>query len=220
MDTCPAGSSKMDTCPAGSSINDMNKRTAVDCPRRDSQSLRYFDLVYQLNCSNKSHHLNSIDWTFCSPSVADATTSDVVAPLSWTIFGCQNGLRLFKEARDRESHRKWDDHPANTHVTWSFKIGLEKMSITRMFIGEYLQKDVYRWGFCHYKGSVIEHLDGHTDIVHKLLCPDWLPWTMKKKRSSFVALLKEGGRRNICYSIPFCVSSEVSMPEGLCSCVP
>ncbi|CAN4100879.1 unnamed protein product [Withania somnifera] len=84
---------------------DMNKRAAIDCPRRDSQSLR-------LNCSNKSHHLNSIDWTFCSSSVADATTSDVVAPASWTIFGCQNGLRLFKEAKDRESHGKWDDHPA------------------------------------------------------------------------------------------------------------
>lgn len=33
-----------------------------------------------------------------------------------------------------------------------------------------------RWDFCLYKGSVIEHLDGHTDIVHKLLYDDWLPW--------------------------------------------
>lgn len=106
----------------------MNKRTSV-CPRRESQSLRYFDLVYQystllrileifilctsicclslanfsffffffsflphrFNCSNKSHRLKSIDWTFSPSSVADATTSDVVAPSSWTIFGCQNG---------------------------------------------------------------------------------------------------------------------------------
>ena len=34
-----------------------------------------------------------------------------------------------------------------------------------------------RWDFCFYKGSVIEHLDGHTDIVHKLLNNDWLPWS-------------------------------------------
>lgn len=34
-----------------------------------------------------------------------------------------------------------------------------------------------RWDFCFHKGSVIEHIDGHTDIVHKLLFHDWLPWS-------------------------------------------
>ncbi|XP_039008939.1 protein ENHANCED DISEASE RESISTANCE 2-like isoform X2 [Hibiscus syriacus] len=42
----------------------------------------------------------------------DRVTADVVAPSPWTIFGCQNGLRLFKEAKDRDSQGKWDDHPA------------------------------------------------------------------------------------------------------------
>ncbi|KAM3374200.1 protein ENHANCED DISEASE RESISTANCE 2-like isoform X2 [Capsicum galapagoense] len=144
---------------------DMNKRSAADCPMRDSQSLR-------LNCSNKSNHPNSIDWTFCSSSVADATTSDVVAPASWTIFGCQNGLRLFKEAKDRESHRKWDDHPAIMAVGVVDGTS-EAIFQTLMSLGPSRSE----WDFCHYKGSVIEHLDGHTDIVHKLLRWDWLPWS-------------------------------------------
>ncbi|KAL0370079.1 UNVERIFIED_CONTAM: protein ENHANCED DISEASE RESISTANCE 2 [Sesamum angustifolium] len=37
------------------------------------------------------------------------------------------------------------------------------------------------WDFCFYKGSVIEHLDGHTDIVHKILYRHWLPWGMKRR---------------------------------------
>lgn len=26
---------------------------------------------------------------------------------------------------------------------------------------------------------MVEHLDGHTDIVHKMLYNDWLPWSDK-----------------------------------------
>ncbi|MBA0866870.1 hypothetical protein Goshw_025219 [Gossypium schwendimanii] len=37
------------------------------------------------------------------------------------------------------------------------------------------------WDFCYYKGSVIEHLDGHTDIIHKQLYGDWLPMGMKRR---------------------------------------
>ncbi|PPD79714.1 hypothetical protein GOBAR_DD23367 [Gossypium barbadense] len=37
------------------------------------------------------------------------------------------------------------------------------------------------WDFCFYKGCVVEHLDGHTDIVHKQLYSDWLPWAMKRR---------------------------------------
>ncbi|KAL0460709.1 UNVERIFIED_CONTAM: Protein-tyrosine sulfotransferase [Sesamum latifolium] len=70
---------------------------------REPQSLR-------LNCSSK--HSHSVDWTAYSSSVSDAMTSDVVAPSPWKIFGCRNGLRLFKEAKDKEHHGKWDDHPA------------------------------------------------------------------------------------------------------------
>ncbi|XP_050875800.1 protein ENHANCED DISEASE RESISTANCE 2-like [Lathyrus oleraceus] len=37
------------------------------------------------------------------------------------------------------------------------------------------------WDFCFSKGSVVEHLDGHTDIIHKQLYSDWLPWGMKRR---------------------------------------
>ncbi|RZR70738.1 hypothetical protein BHM03_00001215 [Ensete ventricosum] len=37
------------------------------------------------------------------------------------------------------------------------------------------------WDFCFDHGSVIEHLDGHTDIIHKKLRGDWLPWGMKPR---------------------------------------
>lgn len=37
-----------------------------------------------------------------------------------------------------------------------------------------------RWDFCFYKGRVVEHLDGHTDIIHKQLYSDWLPWSVEK----------------------------------------
>lgn len=32
-----------------------------------------------------------------------------------------------------------------------------------------------RWDFCFLKGRVIEHLDGHSDIVHKQFHKYWLP---------------------------------------------
>ncbi|KAL1290310.1 hypothetical protein HN51_058762 [Arachis hypogaea] len=33
------------------------------------------------------------------------------------------------------------------------------------------------WDFCFYKGSLVEHVDGHTDVIHKELYRDWLPWS-------------------------------------------
>lgn len=33
-----------------------------------------------------------------------------------------------------------------------------------------------RWDFYLKKGSVIESIDGQTDIIHKHLNGDWLPW--------------------------------------------
>ncbi|KAK4441186.1 protein ENHANCED DISEASE RESISTANCE 2 [Sesamum alatum] len=134
---------------------------------REPQSLR-------LNCSSK--HSHSIDWTAYSSSVSDAMTSDVVAPSPWKIFGCQNGLRLFKEAKDKEHHGKWDDHPAIMAVGVVDGTS-EAIFQTLMSLGPSRSE----WDFCFYKGSVIEHLDGHTDIVHKLLYRHWLPWGMKRR---------------------------------------
>ena len=47
-----------------------------------------------------------------------------------------------------------------------------------LFIYQRLNNKVLcRWDFCFQRASVVEHLDGHTDIVHKLLNNDWLPWS-------------------------------------------
>ncbi|KAG7950201.1 hypothetical protein I3843_13G099900 [Carya illinoinensis] len=61
---------------------------------------------FRLSGSSRINHCSSIDWALHSSSRMDPVTSDVIAPSSWTIFGCQNGLRLFKEAKDRDSRLK------------------------------------------------------------------------------------------------------------------
>lgn len=34
-----------------------------------------------------------------------------------------------------------------------------------------------RWDFCFHRASVVEHLDGHTEIIHMQLNNEWLPWS-------------------------------------------
>ncbi|XP_012471524.1 protein ENHANCED DISEASE RESISTANCE 2 [Gossypium raimondii] len=131
---------------------------------------------FRLSSSIESNHNDSIDWTLYPTTKMDRVTSDVVAPSPWTIFGCQNGLRLFKEAKDRDSHGKWDDHPAIMAVGVVDGTS-EAIFQTLMSLGPSRSE----WDFCFYKGSVVEHLDGHTDIVYKQLYSDWLPWGMKRR---------------------------------------
>ncbi|KAF8397698.1 hypothetical protein HHK36_016620 [Tetracentron sinense] len=142
----------------------------VACSKRKWQSFR-------LSGPMTTDRTNSIDWTLCSSMHTDPMTSDVVAPSPWTIFGCQNGLRLFKEAKDRDFHGKhWDDHPAIMAVGVVDGTS-EAIFRTLMSLGPSRSE----WDFCFYWGSVVEHLDGHTDIVHKQLYSDWLPWGMKQR---------------------------------------
>ncbi|KAK9940117.1 hypothetical protein M0R45_016791 [Rubus argutus] len=131
---------------------------------------------FRLGGSNRGNRISSIDWTRCSSTQTDAVTSDVIAPSPWTIFGCQNGLRLFKEAKDADSHGKWDDHPAIMAVG---VVGGTSEAIFQTLMS--LGPSRSEWDFCFYKGSVVEHLDGHTDIIHKQLYSDWLPWGMKQR---------------------------------------
>ncbi|XP_065868445.1 protein ENHANCED DISEASE RESISTANCE 2-like isoform X2 [Euphorbia lathyris] len=130
---------------------------------------------FKLSGSSRISQNKPIDWTLCSVTNSDPVT-DVIAPSPWTIFGCQNGLRLFKEAKDRNSHAKWDDHPAIMAVG-VVDGSSEAIFQTLMSLGPSRSE----WDFCFYKGSVVEHLDGHTDIVHKMLYNDWLPWGMKRR---------------------------------------
>ncbi|KAA3489542.1 protein ENHANCED DISEASE RESISTANCE 2-like isoform X4 [Gossypium australe] len=160
----------------------------VACSKSRWQSFSFLEglLACRSSGSSNTNHNNSIDWTLCSSTKMDRVTSDVVAPSPWTIFGCQNGLRLFKEAKDRDSHGKWDDHPAIMAVGVIDGTS-EAIFQTLMSLGpsrsepKEICKLPCRWDFCFYKGSVIEHLDGHTDIIHKQLYGDWLPMGMKRR---------------------------------------
>lgn len=99
-------------------------------------------------------------------------TADVVAPSPWRIFGCENGLRLFEEARDGEFKSKcWGDHRAVMAVG-VVDATCESIFETVMALGP----SRLEWDFCYLRGKVIEHLDGHTDIVHKQFHSNWLPW--------------------------------------------
>ncbi|XP_044461274.1 protein ENHANCED DISEASE RESISTANCE 2-like [Mangifera indica] len=117
------------------------------------------------------------NWPVSSSIHTEAMTSDVIAPSPWKIFGCQNGLRLFKEAKDSDSGGKnWDDHPAIMAVG-VVDGNSEAIFRTLMSLGSSRTE----WDFCLYRGTVVEHLDGHTDIVHKELYNEWLPWGMKRR---------------------------------------
>ncbi|KAK2993113.1 hypothetical protein RJ640_021785 [Escallonia rubra] len=158
---------------------------------------------FSLNVSKRTQHKKSVDWASAASMHVDAMTSDVIAPSPWKIFGCQNGLRLFKEANDRDSSGRvglfvgfvsitvwklfllevtccyfqhWDDHPAIMAVG-VVEGTSEAIFRTLMSLGPSRSE----WDFCYSRSSVVEHLDGHTDIVHVQLYKDWLPWGMKRR---------------------------------------
>ncbi|XP_027364670.1 protein ENHANCED DISEASE RESISTANCE 2-like [Abrus precatorius] len=117
------------------------------------------------------------DINFQSCIYTEAMTSDVIAPSPWKIFGCQNGLRMFKEAKDWDSHGShWGDHPA------IMAVGVVDATSEDIF-HTLMSLDPSRseWDFCIYRGNVVDHLDGHTDIIHLMLYNDWLPWGTKPR---------------------------------------
>lgn len=137
--------------------------------------------LVKLDVSKRSRRKNSVDWTnYSSLNVetnVETIAPDVIAPSPWKIFGCQNGLRLFKEAKDWDSRgRHWDDHPAIMAVG-VIDGASEDIFNTLMSLGPLRSE----WDFCFYKGSVVEHLDGHTDIINIQLYSDWLPWGMNRR---------------------------------------
>ncbi|XP_076912469.1 protein ENHANCED DISEASE RESISTANCE 2-like [Bidens hawaiensis] len=130
---------------------------------------------YRLNDSMIAARKRSVDWTSSADMHVDAMTSDVIAPSQWKIFGCKNGLRLFKEAKDTNSQIS-SDYPAIMAVG---VIEGTCEAVFRTFMSLGLSRS--EWDFCFYNGTVVEHLDGHTDIIHIQLCRDWLPWGMSRR---------------------------------------
>ncbi|XP_019099859.1 PREDICTED: protein ENHANCED DISEASE RESISTANCE 2-like isoform X2 [Camelina sativa] len=145
--------------------------------------------LVKLDVSKRTRRKNSVDWTnysstnhsstnYSSSSLnVETVASDVIAPSPWKIFGCQNGLRLFKEAKDWDSRgRHWEDHAAIMAVG-VIEGTSEDIFNTLMSLGPLRSE----WDFCFYKGSVVEHLDGHTYIINMQLYSDWLPWGMNRR---------------------------------------
>ncbi|KAI4339421.1 hypothetical protein MLD38_024368 [Melastoma candidum] len=127
--------------------------------------------------SKSSYNKRSSDWTVSSSMHAEGMRSDVIAPSPWKIFGCQNGLHLFRESNgwdSRGSH--WDDHPAIMAVGVVNGTS-EDIFRTLMSLGSSRSER----DFCYFHGSVIEHIDGHTDIIQKQLYSDWFPWKMRRR---------------------------------------
>jgi len=153
-------------------IHSLQDAASKECPNPAKRKC----LPLRLGGSEKDHK-HSIESTICSSMHVEAMTSDVIAPSPWKIFGCHNGLRLFKEAKDWDSRGKhWDDHPAIMAVGVIDGTS-EAIFQTLMSLGPSRSE----WDFCFYQGSVVEHLDGHTDIIRKQLYSDWLPWGMRRR---------------------------------------
>lgn len=132
---------------------------------------------FRMSMSRRAAHKKSTESTSASCKHMYAMTSDVIAPSPWKIFGCQNGLRLFKEAKERDSGgRHWDDHPAIMAVGVVDGTS-ESVFRTLMSLGPSRSE----WDFCFHRASVVEHLDGHTDIIHMQLNNEWLPRLMKRR---------------------------------------
>jgi hypothetical protein len=146
--------------------------SALKSPRKDEHIVACSHRRWQaFRLSRRKSRMHSIDWTLFSSAHNDPMASDVIAPSPWSIFGCKNGLRLFTEANDGGSRGKyWDDHPAIMAVG-IVDANSEAVFQTLMSLGQSRSE----WDFCLHEGNVVEHLDGHTDIIHKKLRADWLP---------------------------------------------
>ncbi|XP_042378357.1 protein ENHANCED DISEASE RESISTANCE 2-like isoform X1 [Zingiber officinale] len=147
-----------------------NDNDNANCLKKKLQSIRSIPM-------NERRRTHSIDWTVFSSMNDDPIASDVMAPSMWTIIGCKNGLRLFKESKDLNfPTTDWDDHPAIMAVG-VVDASSEEIFNTVMSLGQSRSE----WDFCLLDGEVVEHVDGHTDIIHKKLRGDWLSWGMKRR---------------------------------------
>ncbi|KAG5237742.1 protein ENHANCED DISEASE RESISTANCE [Salix suchowensis] len=158
---------------AGKWIRSLQTAVVKECPNPEKEFMSFSKKNWPPSRFGSSKRADSKRSVGYYPFLQnEAVTSDVIAPSTWKIFGCQNGLRLFKEAKDWDSRgRLWDDHPAIMAVG---VVNGTPEAIFRALIP-------LVWDFCFYRGSVVEHLDDHTDIIHKKLYSNWLPWGMSRR---------------------------------------
>ncbi|XP_024986550.1 protein ENHANCED DISEASE RESISTANCE 2-like [Cynara cardunculus var. scolymus] len=172
------------------SNHDAHVKLGANSPEEAARWIKSFQELSQEVNQNSGNFLHCLGSTYsgrvCNKiglddilslaSITDPRTADIYEPSYWMIFGCHNGLRLFKQARDQEGLDKRDGHPALAAA--SVMEGTPEVIFqTLMSLGSSRSQ----WDFCFQKGSVIENIDGHTDIIHKQLDGDWLPWSMKRR---------------------------------------
>ncbi|KAL2577354.1 hypothetical protein AAZV13_16G127700 [Glycine max] len=174
--------------------NSNSELNLVNTSKKKHSSLR-------MGGSKRTNWKHYVEWNFQSCIYTEAMISDVIAPSQWKIFSINNGLRMFKEARDWDSHgnvscsylckisflfmvilsklcciQKWGTHPVMMAVGVVDGTS-EEIFHTLMSLGSSRSE----WDFCTYQGSVVDHIDDHTDIIHVKLYNDWLPWGMKPR---------------------------------------
>ncbi|KAL3701866.1 hypothetical protein R1sor_019888 [Riccia sorocarpa] len=107
-------------------------------------------------------------------------SADVVATSPWRIIGCQNGLRIFMETTDNPvfgfKNMLKEDQPALMAVG-VVNASCESVFETVMSLGQ-SRAD---WDFCYLRGKVVEHVDGHTDVIHKQFHTSWIPRRMRPR---------------------------------------
>nr|GFA97529.1 hypothetical protein [Tanacetum cinerariifolium] len=145
------------------------------CPEDILDSAKYDQHHLRSNNFGRVHDTNAVSNHFSLASIAHNKTADV-SPY-WTIFGCHNGLRLFKEKRNHEDQKKHKNGQPAIAAMSVIDGAPEVVFQILMSLGSSRSE----WDFCLEKGSVIESIDGHTDIIHKILNNDWLPWGMKRR---------------------------------------
>ncbi|GKD20921.1 enhanced disease resistance 2-like protein, partial [Tanacetum coccineum] len=145
------------------------------CPEDILDSATYDQHHSRSNNFGRVHDTNAVSNHFSLAPIAHNKTADV-SPY-WTIFGCHNGLRLFKEKRNHEYQKKHKNGQPAIAAMSVIDGAPEVVFQILMSLGSSRSE----WDFCFEKGSVIESIDGHTDIIHKILNNDWLPWGMKRR---------------------------------------
>jgi hypothetical protein len=121
------------------------------------------------------------DWT--GTLLAKDRSPDVVASSPWQIFGCKNGLRFFEETDgEKDSLEKKRGETSPTLMA----VGVVDASPASVFDTVMaLGPSRAEWDFCFHQGRVVEHINGHLDVVHKQFHSKWHPWRMKPRDMVF-----------------------------------
>ncbi|KAK4403888.1 protein ENHANCED DISEASE RESISTANCE 2 [Sesamum angolense] len=126
-------------------------------------------LFFTFTLYNTSNHNDRLKDTALNPG--KDLMSDSIR--KWQPFRIAS---LQRSKRQRFQREALDDHPAIMAVG-TIDASSEAVFRTLMSLGTSRTE----WDFCFYRGSVVENLDGHTDIIHIQLYNHWLPWAMKRR---------------------------------------